>query len=287
MQVPALKTGKTLQDAMNVRVVGKGEDTLVLAHGFGGTQALWEGVLPSLLQAHKRIVLLDWPGACTTDVLDFDTSFFDCNSGLYERFAHILVTLLQEELHIDSCTFVGHSMSAMIGCIAARDHPTLFKKLVLVGASPRYLNDRDYYGGFEREDVDQLYEAMQTDFEGWATSFGAVVVGVESNRDAIDTFTGTLSHMKPEVALSIAKAIFESDYRSMIEEMGEEDSVEVHVLQTCKDLAVPLLVSDYFKRHLRSNGCLEILQIDGHAPHLSEPHLFCSALLRHLAPVYS
>eukprot|EP00250_Pteridium_aquilinum_P013452 c21350_g1_i2 orf=235-1122(-) len=282
------KSGKTLEEVMNVKVVGKGSEALVLAHGFGGTQAHWEALVPLLINEKSyRVILIDWPGACTTDVDDFDTSVFDCKS-LYTGFAHMLIDLLQDELHIHSCTFVGHSMSAMIGCIAALTHPSLFKKLILVGASPRYLNDRDYYGGFEREDLDQLYEAMATDFEGWAVGFAAAVVGAEAEQDAIDVFTRTLSSMRPEVALAMAKGIFESDFRSVIEEMKQvtgDGSIEVHVLQTCKDLAVPLLVSDYLKSHLDSNGCLEILQTDGHVPQLSAPDLFLSALLRHLSPL--
>lgn len=272
----------TLAEMMNVRLVGRGQETVVLAHGFGSNQSQWEAVLPHLLHAQKSVVLLDWPGSCTTDPLHFDASLFVCTPALYAKFAQMLVTLLQEELQINCCAFVGHSMSAMIGCLAALDQPTLFKKLVLVGASPRYLNERDYYGGFEREDVQQLYAAMESDFQGWAATFGAAVVGVESGQDAIDHFTGTLADMRPEVALAMAKAIFESDYRSVVKELSEEDKVEVHVLQTCKDLAVPLVVSDYLKRHLGRNGCLEILQTDGHVPQLSAPALFSSVLLRHL-----
>lgn len=293
----SLKNGKTLTELMNVKVVGDGdEETIVLAHGFGGTQGQWNHVVQAILHHMNwcRVVLFDWPGACTTDPHDFDDavpSIFDSKStSLYHDFANLLITVLQEELHIDTCILVGHSMSAMIGCIAALDSPGLFKKLILVGASPRYLNDRDYYGGFEQEDLEQLFAAMEADYGRWAMSFAAAVVGTDADQEAIDAYARTLSSMRPEVAMAMAKAIFESDYRSMIEELmskGCEGGYmpEVHVLQTSKDLAVPLLVSDYLKRHLvgsNSNGYLEILQTDGHVPQLSAPNVFCSALLRHL-----
>ncbi|KAI5064430.1 hypothetical protein GOP47_0021100 [Adiantum capillus-veneris] len=293
-----LKDGKTLEEAMNVKVVGDddAEETIVLAHGFGGTQDQWTHVVNSLanhMSSACRVVLLDWPGACATDPDDFDEavpSIFDPkSSSLYDDFANLLNALLQE-LHIESCSFVGHSMSAMIGCIAALDCPHLFKKLILIGASPRYLNDRDYYGGFEQEDLEHMFGAMEADFEGWAANFAAAVVGMEADQDAIDAFSQTLSSMRPEVAVAMAKAIFESDYRGTVEELmlkqRGECMPEVHVLQTCKDLAVPLLVSDYLKQQYvggsNSNGYLEILQTEGHIPQLSDPKLFCAALLRHL-----
>lgn len=273
-----LATGKKLAQSLNVRVVGLGLDqTVVLAHGFGCTQSLWDYVIPSLVNNNK-VIVFDWPGASTTNVPDFDPSLFNS----YHGFAETLLALLKE-LQVDSCTFVGHSMAAMIGCIAALSQPNLFNKLILVGASPRYLNEHDYYGGFEQEDLDHLYDAMAADFQGWAASFGPSVVGVEGAHDAIDRFTAMLSGMSPDVAKAMAKAIFESDCRSILEEVIKKSKmIDVHVLQTRKDLAVPLVVSDYFKDHLGSKGSVEVLQTDGHLPQLSAPLLFNTALLRHL-----
>jgi len=38
---------------LNPRIVGSGERTLVLSHGYGGSQAIWDMVLPHLARRNK------------------------------------------------------------------------------------------------------------------------------------------------------------------------------------------------------------------------------------------
>lgn len=265
--------GAQLLDSLNAKVIGSGDEVLVLAHGFGSNQSMWETILPSLLntgniKVDTKVVLFDLPGSATTNPDDFDFSLYES----YYGFADTLLALLRH-LQVKNCVYVGHSMSGMIGCIAAIKQPELFDKIVLLGASPRYLNDRDYYGGFEKEDVEQLFEAMRCDFKGWACEFAPLVVGV-SDKDAIDRFTETLSSMRPDVALAIAKTIFESDHRWILPEV----KVATHILQTTKDLAVPMVVADYMSRNLGSKGTIEVLQTEGHLPQITSPELLITSL---------
>ncbi|MCO5588962.1 hypothetical protein L7F22_042926 [Adiantum nelumboides] len=276
--------GEKLLEALNVRVMGdeEAEMTLVLAHGFGCTQSVWDDVLPTLLnhpiQGGMRAIVFDWPGAASTELTP--------PASFYHTFSQILLSLLQY-LHVSSCIYVGHSMSAMVGCIAALRQPAVFDKLILVGASPRYLNSGGYYGGYEQDDLDHLYGAMTEDFNGWAAGFARAVVGADAEEEAVEKFEATLSGMQSEVALGMAKAIFQSDYREMLEDLvemlqNENGRMKVVVLQTHKDVAVPLAVSDYLKLHLGNQARVEFLQVEGHLPHLSSPHIFTSALLSNI-----
>lgn len=276
--------GKELVEALNVREVGEaeGQRTVVMAHGFGCTQSVWDAVLPMLLnyglEGGVRIIVFDWPGAPSCKLKPLPL--------FYNAFSEILFSLLQE-LHVSSCIFVGHSMSAMIGCITALRQPSLFHKLILVGASPRYLNGGDYYGGFEQEDLEHMYNAMATNFKGWAAGFARMVVGEDSAEEAIEKFAATLSSMRADVALGMAKTIFQSDFRGVVEELclklqAPDNDLRVVLLQMHKDVAVPLVVADYFKLRFGNQGAVEVLQTEGHLPHLSAPHLFAEALLRQL-----
>ncbi|KAH7298363.1 hypothetical protein KP509_25G039400 [Ceratopteris richardii] len=257
---------------------------------FGDDLSLWDEVLPSLLsypvEGGMRVMVFDWPGSASTS---FD---FAPTSRLYHVFADLLVSLLQE-LEIRSCIYVGHSMSAMIGCLAALTEPALFRKLILVGASPRYLNEEAYYGGFEQDDLNNLFDAMARDFCGWAEGFARAVVGTDAPDVAVRKFESTLSGMQPDTALAMAKAIFLSDFRSDIGSVAKvldagsqngkpSGTANIVVLQTEKDLAVPLLVSDYLKMVLGDRGRVEVLQVEGHLPQLSAPETFNSALRRAL-----
>lgn len=120
-----------VEEAHNVKVVGSGDQTIVLAHGFGTDQSVWKHLLPHLVEDY-RVILFDKMGAGTTNPDYFD---FERYSSL-EGYAYDVIAIL-EELQVDSCIYVGHSVSAMIGAIASVSRPDLFTKLVMVSGSPR------------------------------------------------------------------------------------------------------------------------------------------------------
>lgn len=125
---------KGLSTAMNTKTVGSGREAIVLAHGFGGDQSLWDKILPDLAQ-HFRVVVFDWS---FSGAVEDHTLFNPLKYSSYDAFANDLIALL-DEMNLQSLVFVGHSMSGMIGCIASIKRPELFKQLILIGASPRYL----------------------------------------------------------------------------------------------------------------------------------------------------
>ena len=124
-----------LQEAMNARIIGSGRETMVLAHGFGADQSVWEKIIP-YLTLHYQVVVFDWTFSGAVK----DPNLFDpLKYSSYDAFANDLIALM-DELDLKSSVFVGHSMSGMIGCIASIKRPELFNRLMLVGASPRYFS---------------------------------------------------------------------------------------------------------------------------------------------------
>lgn len=125
--------GGGIFEALNGKIYGNGTETLVLSHGFGADQSVWHYLMPYL--------------ACYFKVVVFDLVISpNVNPNLYHPkkysnftgYARDLVSLL-DELNINNTIFIGHSMSAMIGCIAAIERPELFQHLILLGGSPRYV----------------------------------------------------------------------------------------------------------------------------------------------------
>lgn len=261
-----------LEDAHNARVVGNGERIIVLAHGFGTDQSVWKHLLPHLLEEY-RVVLFDNMGAGPTNPDYFD---FDRHSTI-EGYALDLLAIL-EELQIRSCIFVCHSVSAIIGLIASISRPNLFEKIVMVGASPRYLNDADYYGGFEQEDLDQLFDAIKANYKAWVSGFAPLIVGGDMESVAVQEFSRTLFNIRPDIALSVAHTIFESDMRGILDLV----TVPCHILQSSKDLAVPVVVSEFLQKHLACESVVEIMPSEGHLPQLSSPEIVIPVLLRHI-----
>lgn len=131
-----INQNKSLSTAMNARIMGSGNETMVLAHGFGGDQSLWDKVLPALTQNYQVLVFYwSFSGAINQPNTLYDAVKYNN----YDAFSNDL-TAVMEELNLHETVFVGHSMSGMIGCIASIKNPHLFKRLILVGSSPRYIN---------------------------------------------------------------------------------------------------------------------------------------------------
>ncbi|CAK9189523.1 unnamed protein product [Sphagnum troendelagicum] len=262
--------GSELLDAHNVRVIGNGSQVLVLGHGFGSDQSAWQFVVPYFANDHK-VVLYDLMGAGRTNQNNFNFARY---ATLHAHADDLLMIL--DEMQIESCIFVGHSMSGMIGCIASIERPQVFRKIILLSSSPRYINDEHYNGGFEQEELNQLFEAMQSNFRAWVIGFAPRAVGADLKSTAVKEFTRTFFGIRPDIALSICRTCFQSDVRSILPQV----TVPCYVLQSCKDLAVPVVVSDYLFRSLGGPTKVEILQTEGHLPQLSCPELLIPVMKR-------
>ncbi|XP_031277949.1 probable esterase KAI2 isoform X2 [Pistacia vera] len=261
-----------VEEAHNVKVLGSGDQIIVLAHGFGTDQSVWKHLVPYLVEDY-RVVLYDNMGAGTTN-----PDYFDFNRyATLEGYAYDLLAIL-EELQIESCIFVGHSVSCMIGAMASISRPDLFTKIVMISGSPRYLNDVDYFGGFEQEDLDQLFEAMQSNYKAWCSGFAPLAVGGDMESVAVQEFSRTLFNMRPDIALSVAQTIFQSDMRQILSLV----TVPCHIIQSMKDLAVPVVVSEYLHRNIVGDSIVEVMSSDGHLPQLSSPDTVIPVLLRHI-----
>ncbi|ONK59420.1 uncharacterized protein A4U43_C08F6250 [Asparagus officinalis] len=222
---------------MNAKIVGNGDKTLVLAHGYGGSLSIWDYVLPRLSQSN-RVLLFNWSFSSSVDPLisPFDPTKYSSLSA----FADDLIALL-DEMKMEGVVYVGHSMAGMIGCIASVKRPDLFSHLVLIGASPRYLNSDDYKGGFDRKEVENIFSVIISNFTTWARNFATLAMAT-SDPVPIEKFCKSFLGMRPETALSVAKAIFLSDWRDILEKIEicfAFECVFDVLAYTDKDVAVP------------------------------------------------
>ncbi|CAO2170512.1 unnamed protein product [Urochloa humidicola] len=153
---------------VNPRIVGHGERTLVLSHGYGGSQAIWDMVLPHLSRKNK-VLLFDWDFSSAPGAAGEEEAAAEHSCYTFTRFADELVELM-DKMKLSGAVYVGHSMAGMIGCIASIKRPDLFAHLVLVGASPRYMNSEDYEGGFDASDIEAMLATISSDFRGISSS---------------------------------------------------------------------------------------------------------------------
>ena len=245
----------------NVQVIGSGEKTLVFGHGFGCDQTMWRYITHAFKQDY-RIVLFDYVGSGNSDLSFYDFQKYASLNGYVEDLYEVLTFLELKEV-----IFIGHSISSMIGMLTAIKYPELFHKMIMIGPSPRYLNDSDgYYGGFDEPDILELLEMMEMNFVGWATSMAPKVADKEESPLVVKEVETSFQSNDPAVSRQFAEVTFFSDHRGELSDLD----IPVLIIQCSEDSIVPIEVGEYLHRHLKHSN-LQILEVKGHYPHLSHP----------------
>ncbi|MGO4109484.1 alpha/beta fold hydrolase [Paenibacillus sp. YAF4_2] len=245
----------------NVKVFGQGKQTIVFAHGFGCDQDMWRYMVP-FFQKDYRIVLFDYVGSGSSQINYYNSDKYNRLEGYAEDVLDIMDTLQMED-----AIFVGHSVSGMIGMLASIRESKYFERIIMLGASPRYVNDLpDYYGGFHRDEINELLQMMQMNFIGWASYLAPIVMQNDNRKELSNELEKSFCSRDPHIARQFAEVTFLSDYREEL----EHSSIPTLILQCSDDSISPPEVGDYLHAHLR-NSTLRQMQATGHYPHLSHP----------------
>jgi sigma-B regulation protein RsbQ len=254
-----------------VSVSGTGSQALVFVHGFGCDQHMWRLVAPAF-EADYRVVLLDLVGAGGSDLTAYDPARYSTLASHAEDVREVFQVL---DLH--DVVFVGHSVSAMIGVLAAIQEPARFAHLVLVAPSPRYLNEGNYRGGFEPEDIEELLEAMDTNYLGWSTAFAPVVMANPDQPELAAGLANSFCRTDPVIARHFAGVTFWGDNRADLRHVR----TPALILQSARDLLAPLAVGTYLHEQVASSQ-LVVLNTSGHCPHVSAPQATIAAMRAYL-----
>jgi len=245
----------------NITVLGAAEaPVLLFAHGFGCDQNMWRYVVPHFTGT-RRVVLFDHVGAGRSDPSAYDPERYSSLAGYADD-----VLAFCREMELRDVTFVGHSVSSMIGVLAAAQQPGLFRALVLVGPSPRYVNDTDYVGGFEAADIQQLLESLESNYLGWSAAMAPAIMGRPDRPELGAELTESFCRTDPEIARQFARVTFLSDNRADLAGV----SAPTLVLQCSNDVIAPVTVGEYVRDHM-PNATLVQLAATGHCPNLSAP----------------
>jgi len=244
----------------NVQVRGAGGRAMVFAHGFGCDQAMWRHVAPAF-EADFQTVLFDTVGAGRSDLSAYDPQKYADLAG----YADDLVEIIREQ-GLAGTVFVGHSVSAMIGVLASLKAPELFSKLILVGPSPRYINDDDYVGGFGAEQIEELLEFLADNPMGWSQAMAPAIMGNPDRPELGEELTDSFCRTDPVIAKDFARATFTSDNRADLDRV----TIPTLILQCSDDIIAPLEVGQYVHAHIVGSE-LVVLAATGHCPNPSAP----------------
>jgi len=251
----------------NVNVSGSGTRTIVFAHGFGCDQSMWEPVAKNF-ERDFRVVLFDYVGHGQSDLSSYSAERYSSLGGYADDVVEIGHTL-----GLEKAVFVGHSVSSMIGALATLKAPGMFSDLIMVGPSPRYIDDDGYRGGFSREQIDELLEFLEDNHLGWSATMAPAIMGNPNRPELSGRLENSFCNTDPQIARDFARVTFLSDNRADLESIG----IRTLVLQCSNDIIAPVEVGEFMHAKL-PNSDYRLLQATGHCPNLSAPEEVTAAI---------
>lgn len=245
---------------------------VLFLHGFGTSQTMWARVLPAI-SADRTTILMDHLGAGASQVEAYDAHRHQSLRGYADDVLAVL-----DVLALGPVDLVGHSAGGMIGALASADRPDLIRSLALIGASPRYLDDDGYVGGFSPEALDDLFAAMQANYVGWSRSLAPYVMANPDRPELAEEIADSFVRTGAEIAVDFARAIFYCDFRADLPRV----TAPTLLIQASADPMVPEEVGHYLHDAIVGSR-LELMEATGHFPHISGPDETGRILGQHLA----
>ncbi len=257
----------------NVKVFGNGKEVLMFAHGFGCDQTMWRYITPAFEEYYK-IVLFDYVGCGKSDIEQYNTERYNTLHG----YALDILDVCQE-LQLKNIVFVGHSVSAMIGLLASTQDQELFQNLILICPSPCYINQPDYFGGFEKKDLEGLMDIMENNYVGWSSLLAPVVMKNSDVPELTEELEKSFCSMDKEITQNFARVTFFSDNREDLPKI----KVPSLILQCSQDDIANDKVGMYVHRHL-PKSTMNMMKATGHCPHMSHPEETIQCIEAYLSP---
>ena len=255
----------------NIKIHGTGSKSMFLVHGYGCDQNMWRFIIPQFKDDYK-IILIDLVGSGKSDENSYD---YDKYSSL-EGYAADIIEIC-DALNLKDVCLVGHSVSAMIGLLAAIKRPSLFEKLIMIGPSPRYINDDVYFGGFSQNDINSLMETLDSNYLGWSSAMAPVIMGNADRPELAAELEESFCQNNPEIATHFAKVTFLGDNRSDLKKL----TIDTLIIQSENDAIATVKVGQFVHDNIL-NSKLVILDTVGHLPHLSAPNKTIKAMKQYL-----
>ena len=255
----------------NVKVRGIGNQPMVFAHGFGCDQNMWRFVAPAF-EDHYKVVLFDYVGAGNSDLKAYDAKRYSSLDGYASDVLDVC-----HHLKLENVILVGHSVSGMIGAIAAKREPNLFAHLIMLGPSPHYMNDGDYVGGFEKADIAGLLDTMDKNYIGWANFLAPVIMKNPERPELSQELEKSFCSTDPVIARKFAEVTFTSDNRADLPNVV----TPTLLFQCADDVIAPTSVGEYMMKSM-PRATLKVVDVTGHCPHMSHPRETISVMKEYL-----
>jgi sigma-B regulation protein RsbQ len=244
----------------NVVIKGTGKRVLLFAHGYGCDQNMWRYITPAFVDQFK-VVLFDHVGSGKSDWNSYNKQKY----STLQSYAEDIIEICETQ-HLENVILIAHSVSTMIALLAGKIKPSLFSKIVMIGPSPRYINDSEYFGGFSESDIQEMIETLDSNFLGWSSAITPVIMGNEDKPELAEELKESFCRHDPDIAKHFAHVTFLGDNRTDLPDL----KVKTLIIQASQDVIAPLKVGEYVQKKI-PNAELKVVEATGHCLHMSHP----------------
>lgn len=256
----------------NVSIIGNGNEVILFAHGYGCDQNMWRFITPAFIDDYK-IILFDHVGSGKSDWSSYKKQKYEN----LQAYANDIIEIC-ETLNLENITLVAHSVSSMIGLLAAIKSQSLFKKLIMIGPSPRYINDVDYYGGFSEKDILEMVDTLDSNYLGWSSAITPVIMDNLDKPELAEELKNSFCRHDPEIAKHFARVTFMGDNRKDLPKL----KTPTLIVQCRQDVIASMKVGEYVHQNI-PNSEFKIIEATGHCPHMSHPEETIHAIKKYLS----
>ena len=234
--------------SLNVETRGSGPN-LVLLHGWGMRGAIWNELVREL--AHRfRVQCIDLPGHGTS---------MPATCGTLESWIEVVGDAIPERAIV-----CGWSLGAMLALEYARSFAQRVSRVVLIGATPRFVHGSDWPHGIDRETFDAFRTEFERDPAALLKRFLALQVqGDERARDVLRRLRETTADgLGDRTGLASGLQILaDSDLRASLADV-KQSALLIH---GSVDTLVPLAAAEYLETRL-PKARLVVMPRAAHAP---------------------
>lgn len=249
---------------MHIKKIGSGPD-LVMLHGWSMHSAVWHELAEGL-QQRFTLHLVDLPGHGQSDWQEGDLDL------------DVLLKNLAETLP-EKAFYLGWSLGGLLSIAFANQYPQRVKKLILMAATPRFVQDKNWPCAVEQQVFEQFAENLDENQSQTLQRFLLLQArGAEQSRETIRQLTQQLAHTTPPDAQALHKGLallIETDMRQQLNDLN----CPVQMILGDRDTLIPSDMISAVKQHKPDIDSV-VLAGAGHAPFISQPRTCQQAIER-------
>ena len=237
--------------------------TVVLVHGWGLHGGVWRDLAARLARSF-RVLVPDLPGHGRSRGVHTGASLSGLAGDLSQRLT-------------EPAVWIGWSLGAFVALAAARNRPQAVSRLVLVGATPKFVQAPDWPCAMPPAALAQFARDLESDYRGTLARFLSLQMGADETAQATvrELRTMLMEHGEPDPAAlrSGLQWLANTDLRADLSAIA----APTLVLHGSHDRLVPPAAAKFLAERLPA-ARLTLIPSAGHAPFLSHADATWNAL---------